>query len=76
MQAVPDHGPTAAVKPSTLPPCCWPTGEKSHMSVKGLFYGIGHRPNSDLLQGYVELDEKGYVKVSQTKSQRKNGEKL
>jgi len=29
--------------------------------VRGLFYGIGHRPNSDLVRGQVELDETGYV---------------
>ena len=29
----------------------------------GLFYGIGHTPNSGLVKGQVELDETGYVKV-------------
>lgn len=33
------------------------------LSVKGLFYGIGHQPNSQLLQGQVELDDAGYVVV-------------
>jgi len=39
------------------------TGEKGHLGVAGLFYGIGHQPNNKLIQGQVELDEKGYVKV-------------
>ncbi|KAI3428728.1 hypothetical protein D9Q98_007552 [Chlorella vulgaris] len=39
------------------------TGEKSDLPVKGLFYGIGHKPNSDILDGQVELEEGGYVKV-------------
>lgn len=40
------------------------TGEKTQLPVKGLFYGIGHQPNSKLVAGQVELDEAGYVKVS------------
>ncbi len=32
--------------------------------MRGLFYGIGHTPNSRLVEGQVELDDKGYVKVS------------
>ena len=28
---------------------------------KRLFYGIGHSPNSQLLDGQVELDSSGYV---------------
>jgi len=39
-------------------------GEKSHLSVAGLFYGIGHQPNNGLIKDQVELDDKGYVKVS------------
>ncbi|GLC33882.1 hypothetical protein PLESTB_000814200 [Pleodorina starrii] len=39
------------------------TGEKRNLAVKGLFYGIGHTPNSKLVAGQVDLDEAGYVKV-------------
>jgi alkyl hydroperoxide reductase subunit AhpF len=39
------------------------TGEKRDLPVHGLFYGIGHKPNSKLVAGQVELDEAGYVKV-------------
>lgn len=39
------------------------TGAKRDLSVHGLFYGIGHRPNSKLVAGQIELDEAGYVKV-------------
>jgi len=39
------------------------TGEKSTLDVAGMFYGIGHTPNSKLVAAQVELDEKGYVKV-------------
>ena len=32
---------------------------------KGLFYGIGHSPNCQLLEGQVELDIYGYVLVEE-----------
>lgn len=41
------------------------TEEESVLEVKGLFYGIGHSPNSQLLQGQVDLDEAGYVLVEE-----------
>ena len=41
----------------------WDVGEERELEVRGLFYGIGHTPNSDLVKDQVELDEKGYVKV-------------
>ncbi|KAL5546326.1 hypothetical protein UlMin_006013 [Ulmus minor] len=41
------------------------TGEESVLEAKGLFYGIGHSPNSQLLQGQVELDSSGYVVVKE-----------
>lgn len=41
------------------------TGEESVLEVKGLFYGIGHTPNSQLLEGQVELDSAGYILVKE-----------
>ncbi|RCV14332.1 hypothetical protein SETIT_2G417000v2 [Setaria italica] len=41
------------------------TGEESVLEVKGLFYGIGHTPNSQLLQGQIELDSTGYILVKE-----------
>ncbi|CAN6200100.1 unnamed protein product [Urochloa humidicola] len=41
------------------------TGEESVLEVKGLFYGIGHNPNSQLLQGQIELDTAGYILVKE-----------
>ena len=38
-------------------------GEERKLQVRGLFYGIGHMPNSGIVAGQVDLDEKGYVKV-------------
>ena len=41
------------------------TGEVSVLEAKGLFYGIGRSPNSQLLDGQVELDRSGYVLVEE-----------
>ncbi|XP_015898104.1 NADPH-dependent thioredoxin reductase 3 isoform X2 [Ziziphus jujuba] len=41
------------------------TGEESVLEAKGLFYGIGHSPNSQLLEGQVQLDSSGYVLVEE-----------
>lgn len=37
------------------------TGEVSEIPAKGLFYAIGHTPNTSLFQGQIELDDVGYV---------------
>ncbi|MBD2019746.1 thioredoxin-disulfide reductase, partial [Leptolyngbya sp. FACHB-36] len=37
------------------------TGEESMLHVKGLFYAIGHTPNTALFQGQLDLDDVGYV---------------
>lgn len=37
------------------------TGELNDLKVSGLFIAIGHKPNSELFKGYVDLDENGYV---------------
>ncbi|THG19397.1 hypothetical protein TEA_025782 [Camellia sinensis var. sinensis] len=41
------------------------TGEESVLEAKGLFYGIGHSPNSQFLEGQIELDSSGYVLVEE-----------
>ncbi|KAF3442680.1 hypothetical protein FNV43_RR16597 [Rhamnella rubrinervis] len=41
------------------------TGEESVLEAKGLFYGIGHSPNSQLLEGQVQLDSSGYILVEE-----------
>ncbi|KAK1278355.1 Thioredoxin reductase NTRC [Acorus gramineus] len=41
------------------------TGDESILDVRGLFYGIGHTPNSRLLEGQIELDTSGYVLVKE-----------
>ncbi|KAK4776639.1 hypothetical protein SAY86_005327 [Trapa natans] len=41
------------------------TEEQMELEAKGLFYGIGHSPNSQLLDGQVDLDGLGYVLVEE-----------
>ena len=39
------------------------TGEHRQLEVSGVFVAIGHDPRNTLVNGQVELDEAGYVKV-------------
>ena len=39
------------------------TGEERKQETTGLFIAIGHLPRNELVQGQVELDDEGYVKV-------------
>ncbi|XP_028761526.1 NADPH-dependent thioredoxin reductase 3-like [Neltuma alba] len=41
------------------------TREESVLEAKGLFYGIGHSPNSQLVEGQVALDHSGYILVKE-----------
>jgi thioredoxin reductase (NADPH) len=38
------------------------TGKTSELIVDGLFVAIGHKPDSDLFKGQIEMDEKGFIK--------------
>lgn len=37
------------------------TGAESNLHVKGLFYAVGHTPNTSLFKGQLELDDVGYI---------------
>ena len=37
------------------------TDAKEEISVSGLFIAIGHKPNTDLFRGQIEMDESGYL---------------
>jgi thioredoxin reductase (NADPH) len=37
------------------------SGATEQLQVRGLFYAIGHTPNTGLLQGQLELDPRGYL---------------
>ncbi|NOS90937.1 MAG: thioredoxin-disulfide reductase [Cyclobacteriaceae bacterium] len=39
------------------------TGAKTEIAVSGFFLAIGHKPNTDIFKGILDMDESGYVKV-------------
>ncbi len=39
------------------------TGEEEFFKTDGIFVAIGHRPNTDFLEGKINMDDKGYVQV-------------
>lgn len=39
------------------------TGEKQVIPVSAYFVAIGHKPNSDIFKGWIDMDENGYVKT-------------
>ncbi|MFN7653103.1 MAG: thioredoxin-disulfide reductase [Cyclobacteriaceae bacterium] len=40
------------------------TGAKTEIAVSGFFLAIGHKPNTDIFKGQLDMDESGYVKVT------------
>jgi thioredoxin reductase (NADPH) len=47
------------------------TGEKDEISITGLFIAIGHKPNTDIFKGQLDMDEAGYLRT-EGKSTRTN----
>ena len=47
------------------------TDAKEEISVSGLFIAIGHKPNTDLFRGQIEMDESGYL-VTKNKTTHTN----
>ena len=39
------------------------TEERSHLPVTGYFSAIGHKPNTDLFKGILDMDDVGYLKI-------------
>ena len=37
------------------------TGEMSELPVQGFFLAIGHKPNTDLFKGLIDMDKTGYI---------------
>lgn len=44
------------------------SGELRHIDITGFFVAIGHKPNTDFLEGQIDLDEQGYIKVQHPSS--------
>ncbi|EPG75928.1 thioredoxin-disulfide reductase [Leptospira fainei serovar Hurstbridge str. BUT 6] len=40
-----------------------PSGKTRELPVRGLFYAIGHKPNTEIFEGQLDLDETGYIKT-------------
>ncbi|RZK79569.1 MAG: thioredoxin-disulfide reductase [Pedobacter sp.] len=39
------------------------TGAESDIPVEGFFVAIGHKPNTDIFKGWLDMDETGYLKT-------------
>lgn len=39
------------------------TGEMKKLELDGVFIAIGHKPNTDIFVGQIEMDEQGYIKT-------------
>lgn len=42
------------------------TGEESERETGGLFIAIGHRPNTEIFKGKLDLDDVGYIQTTKT----------
>ena len=47
------------------------TGEKHDIPVMGVFVAIGHKPNTDLFKGVIDMDDTGYI-ITEGKSTKTN----
>ncbi len=47
------------------------TGEKEEIAITGLFIAIGHKPNTDIFKGQIDMDDMGYI-VTKGKSTKTN----
>ena len=39
------------------------TGKREILPIQGFFLAIGHKPNTDIFRGQLEMDDAGYIKV-------------
>ncbi|WP_108803637.1 thioredoxin-disulfide reductase [Aquimarina sp. Aq107] len=47
------------------------TGDKSEISITGLFIAIGHKPNTDIFKDQIDMDDTGYI-ITEGKSTKTN----
>ncbi|MGY8941075.1 MAG: thioredoxin-disulfide reductase, partial [Flavobacteriales bacterium] len=50
------------------------TQETHDIPATGFFVAIGHKPNTDVFQGWLDLDEQGYIKYNQPGTSKTNRE--
>jgi thioredoxin reductase (NADPH) len=48
------------------------TNEESELAVQGLFVAIGHRPNTDFLKDFIDLDKKDYIVTEGTRTSKED----
>jgi thioredoxin reductase (NADPH) len=48
------------------------TGEETVIPATGFFVAIGHKPNTDIFKGFIDLDETGYIKYAQPGTSKTN----
>jgi thioredoxin reductase (NADPH) len=48
------------------------TNEKSNINLDAVFVAIGHKPNTDIFNGWITLDETGYIVVAQPGTSKTN----
>lgn len=60
-----EHGVTGAKVKNVI------TGETSQIEATGFFVAIGHKPNTDIFKGILEMDENGYI-ITEPGSTRTN----
>ena len=44
------------------------SGEQSELAIKGLFMAIGHQPNTKPFVGQLDMDDVGYIKATNTRT--------
>ena len=47
------------------------TGEKEEIEITGLFIAIGHKPNTEIFKGQLDMDDAGYL-ITEGKSTKTN----
>ena len=47
------------------------TGHKEDIEITGLFVAIGHKPNTDIFKGQLDMDDTGYI-ITEGKSTKTN----
>ena len=47
------------------------TGKKEEIAITGLFIAIGHKPNTDIFKGQLDMDDAGYL-ITEGKSTKTN----
>ena len=50
------------------------TGEEHVIPCTGFFVAIGHKPNTDVFKGWIDLDEQGYIKYGELGTSKTNRE--